>query len=96
VNIPAGVAGDGSPTGLVYNASGDFVVSDDSGRSGPAVFIFAGELMLHGGIAAVDSNNAILVRRRRRRLHLQGHRARRQRHREPYLHDRFHNRSVDV
>jgi uncharacterized protein (TIGR03118 family) len=62
VNIPAGVAGDGSPTGIVYNASSDFVVSNDSGASGPAIFIFAGE---HGTISGwspdVDSNNAILV-----------------------------------
>ena len=63
VAIPAGTAGEGNPTGLVYNGSStDFVVSDDNGRSGPAVFIFAGE---HGTISgwapAVDSSRAILI-----------------------------------
>jgi uncharacterized protein (TIGR03118 family) len=63
VSIPPGVAGEGSPTGLVYNGSPtDFVVSDENGRSGPAVFIFAGE---HGTISGwspdVDSSRAILV-----------------------------------
>ena len=61
VSIPAGVAGEGSPTGIVYNGSPNFVVSKGD-ASGPAIFIFAGE---HGTISgwspAVDSNNAVLV-----------------------------------
>jgi uncharacterized protein (TIGR03118 family) len=61
VNIPAGVAGNGSPTGIVYNGSSSFVVRQGA-ASGPAIFIFAGE---HGTISgwspAVDPLNAILV-----------------------------------
>jgi hypothetical protein len=61
VNIPAGMAGDGNPTGIVYNGSDDFVVHSGA-ASGAAIFIFAGE---HGTISgwspAVDPINAILV-----------------------------------
>ena len=61
VNIPAGMAGDGNPTGIVYNGSDDFVVHSGA-ASGSAIFIFAGE---HGTISgwspAVDPINAILV-----------------------------------
>jgi uncharacterized protein (TIGR03118 family) len=42
VSIPAGSSGDANPTGIVFNGTADFVVSQ-SGKSGPAVFIFAGE-----------------------------------------------------
>ena len=56
VTIPGG-----KPTGIVYNGSGDFVVSKD-GVSGPARFLFATE---NGIIAAwapnVDPTNAITV-----------------------------------
>lgn len=61
VSIPAGTAGEGNPTGIVYNGSPDFVVSKGN-ASGSAVFIFAGE---HGTISGwsplVDATNAILV-----------------------------------
>lgn len=42
VTLPAGVAGAATPTGIVYNGSGDFVVSDGT-NSGAAAFIFVGE-----------------------------------------------------
>jgi uncharacterized protein (TIGR03118 family) len=42
VSIPAGQAGEAKPTGIVFNGSGDFVVSM-GGKSGPARFIFAGQ-----------------------------------------------------
>jgi uncharacterized protein (TIGR03118 family) len=38
VNIPGG-----DPTGVVFNGTSDFVVSDGAGHSGPAVFLFASE-----------------------------------------------------
>ena len=91
VNIPAGVAGDGSPTGIVYNASSDFVVSNDSGASGPAIFIFAGE---HGTISGwspdVDRTTRSSRPRRRGRgaiykgIALAGNGTE-----EPHLRDRF-------
>lgn len=63
VNIPASVssgdAATGVPTGVVFNGSGDFVVSA-AGKSGAAAFIFATE---DGAIAGwnptVNRNNAI-------------------------------------
>jgi uncharacterized protein (TIGR03118 family) len=42
VTIPPGINGDASPTGIVFNGTADFFVSQN-GKSGPAVFIFAGE-----------------------------------------------------
>ena len=66
VTIPNGKAGgQGSPTGIVFNATKDFVVSKDTDSgpvSGPAVFLFATE----GGIIAgwnptVDGNNAMVA-----------------------------------
>lgn len=59
---PAGDTGEpGNPTGIVFNGSGEFVVSQ-AGASGPARFIFATE---SGTIAAwapaVDPTNALLV-----------------------------------
>jgi uncharacterized protein (TIGR03118 family) len=58
---PPGDTGPGSPTGIVYNGSTDFVVSK-GGVSGPSRFIFASE---NGTIAAwaadVDARNALLV-----------------------------------
>jgi uncharacterized protein (TIGR03118 family) len=42
VNVPAGIAGNANPTGIVFNTTDtDFVVSDQ-GRSAGALFIFAG------------------------------------------------------
>jgi len=42
VSIPAGTNGSANPTGQVYNATADFVITTGSG-SAPAQFIFAGE-----------------------------------------------------
>lgn len=42
VSIPAGSSGDADPTGIVFNGTASFVVSQN-GKSGPAAFIFAGE-----------------------------------------------------
>ena len=42
VDIPAGAAGSASPTGIVFNGSSDFVVSQ-GGTSGASPFIFVGE-----------------------------------------------------
>jgi hypothetical protein len=36
------IPGDG-PTGVVFNSTGDFVISDGNGHSGPAIFIFVTE-----------------------------------------------------
>ena len=42
VNVPAGIAGNANPTGIVFNTTGtDFVVFDE-GRSAGALFVFAG------------------------------------------------------
>jgi len=61
VAIPAGTAGAGKPTGLVFNGGNGFVLSANN-ASGPSPFIFAGE---SGTIAAwspgVDLNNAHTV-----------------------------------
>src|SRR5438094_408053 len=61
VSIPGAGGGDSAPTGMVFNGSSDFVVSQ-GGVSGPARFIFVGE---DGGISGwnptVNSNNAILA-----------------------------------
>ena len=50
VDIPAGTAGEAEPTGIVFNGSDDFVVSD-AGKSGASRFIFVGE----GGTVAAWS-----------------------------------------
>ena len=42
VTIPAGSQGDAAPTGIVFNGTSDFVVTQGT-KSGPAPFIFAGE-----------------------------------------------------
>ena len=65
VNIPASVSsGEGAagvPTGVVFNGSGDFVVSA-AGKSGAAAFIFATEDgTISGWNPTVDRNNAIRV-----------------------------------
>jgi uncharacterized protein (TIGR03118 family) len=51
----------GTPTGLVYNPTDDFVISKD-GRSGPAVFIFDSlDGTISGWNPAVDPDNAITI-----------------------------------
>lgn len=61
VAIPAGTAGAASPTGIVYNGTTDFVVSQ-GGVSGASPFIFAGEAgTLSGWSPGVNLNNAIKV-----------------------------------
>lgn len=61
VSIPAGQNGVAHPTGIVFNGSNDFVVSQNA-TSGPSRFIFANQA---GTIAAwspgVDMTNAITV-----------------------------------
>lgn len=63
VTIPPAPGSDegGAPTGLVFNGTQDFVVTQN-GHSGPSLFIFAGE---HGVISGwnpnVDSTHAILA-----------------------------------
>ena len=53
VDVPAGVAGNANPTGIVFNTTGtDFVVSDQ-GRSAGALFIFAGA---NGSISGWNPN----------------------------------------
>ena len=42
VTIPAGKGGDADPTGIVFNGTTDFVVTQGA-KSGPAAFIFVGE-----------------------------------------------------
>lgn len=57
VDIPAGTAGDAEPTGIVFNGSDDFVVSD-AGKSGVSRFIFVGE----AGTLAAWSPDVALTR----------------------------------
>lgn len=61
VSIPAGKAGAAMPTGIVFNGSNDFVVSQ-GGTSGPSRFIWAGQA---GTLAAwsptVNPTSAITV-----------------------------------
>lgn len=61
VSIPAGKAGEAKPTGIVFNGSDDFVVSQ-GGSSGPSRFIWAGQA---GTLAAwsptVNPTNAVTV-----------------------------------
>ena len=61
VAIPAGTAGAASPTGIVFNATTDFVVSQ-AGVSGASPFIFVGEAgTLSGWSPGVSLNSAIKV-----------------------------------
>ena len=61
VAIPAGTAGSASPTGIVFNSTTDFVVSQ-AGASGASAFIFVGEAgTLSGWSPGVNLNNAIKV-----------------------------------
>src|SRR5882762_4149829 len=61
VQLPAGTRGDANPTGIVFNSSTDFTLSEN-GTSAPTGFIFAGE---NGTIMAwapsVDLGNAFVV-----------------------------------
>jgi uncharacterized protein (TIGR03118 family) len=51
----------GRPTGVVYNATADFVISEN-GKSAPALFLFASrDGSIHGWNPAVDPDHAILV-----------------------------------
>ena len=61
VSIPAGAAGLASPTGIVFNASTHFVVSQ-GGTSGASAFIFVGEAgTVSGWSPGVNPNAAIQV-----------------------------------
>jgi uncharacterized protein (TIGR03118 family) len=56
--LPAGLNGDNNSTGLVFNGSTDFAVSNGT-KSGPAVFIFAGENgQISGWAPSVDTSQA--------------------------------------
>ena len=61
VDIPAGAAGSANPTGIVFNGSNDFVVSQ-AGASGASPFIFVGEAgTLAGWSPGVNLNAAVTV-----------------------------------
>jgi len=61
VSIPAGTAGAASPTGIVYNATSDFVVSQ-GGASGASIFIFVGEAgTVSGWSPGVNPTSAVKV-----------------------------------
>jgi uncharacterized protein (TIGR03118 family) len=55
-DIPKGRNGDASPTGIVYNATSDFSISQGTGLGQPASFIFSGE---GGTIAAWTTTNLL-------------------------------------
>lgn len=59
VAIPAGTAGAAGPTGIVYNGTGDFKVTQN-GVSGASPFIFVGEAgTVSGWSPAVNRTNAV-------------------------------------
>jgi uncharacterized protein (TIGR03118 family) len=61
VSIPAGTAGAADPTGIVFNGSNDFVVSQGS-KSGPSRFIFVGQAgTLTAWAPAVNLTNAVTM-----------------------------------
>jgi hypothetical protein len=61
VDIPPGTAGSASPTGIVFNRSSDFVVSQ-GGASGASAFIFVGEAgTVSGWSPSVNLNAAVKV-----------------------------------
>lgn len=61
VSIPPGRAGNAEPTGVVFNGSADFMVSQ-GGVSGPSVFIFVGEAgTVAGWSPGVNRNSAVTV-----------------------------------
>lgn len=61
VSIPAGTSGDASPTGIVYNASQDFKVSQN-GVSAASQFIFAGEGGTIAGWSPAVNQTAAITR----------------------------------
>ena len=61
VSIPAAAGGKGSPSGVVFNGSNDFVVSQN-GLSGPGLFLFAAvDGTISGWNPGVAMNNAIIA-----------------------------------
>ena len=61
VAIPPGARGEAEPTGIVFNASPAFPVTQN-GLTGPSAFIFAGEAgTISGWSPTVNLNNAVLV-----------------------------------
>jgi uncharacterized protein (TIGR03118 family) len=61
VSVPSDSFGPGSPTGTVFNGGPGFTISE-AGRSGPSIFLFAGEDgTLSGWNGEVDSAHALLV-----------------------------------
>jgi uncharacterized protein (TIGR03118 family) len=61
VTIPAGAAGSASPTGIVFNASSGFQVTQ-GGVTGSSIFIFVGEAgTVSGWAPTVNPNSAIKV-----------------------------------
>lgn len=61
VSIPAGQAGAAAPTGIVFNSSQDFAVTQN-GVSGASTFIFVGEAgTVSGWSPAVNMNSAVSV-----------------------------------
>lgn len=69
VPLDVAIPGGGAPTGVVFNPTGDFVLSHD-GKSGPALFVFAGE---NGDISAWnktgDTTKAVLVAHTRKAVY---------------------------
>ncbi len=61
VSIPAGSAGSAAPTGIVFNGTGGFQVTQ-GGVSGASAFLFVGEAgTLSGWSPGVNLNNAVTV-----------------------------------
>jgi len=61
VGLPAGVAGDAAPTGIVFNPTNDFTLSQN-GLSGKAAFIFVGEAgTVSAWSPAVDFTHTVTV-----------------------------------
>jgi len=61
VAIPAGTAGDAAPTGIVYNGTSDFKVTQN-GVTGASPFIFVGEAgTVSGWSPSVNRTNAVIA-----------------------------------
>lgn len=61
VAIPPGAGGPANPTGIVFNGTGDFKVSQN-GVSGASIFIFVGEAgTVSGWSPGVNGTNAVLA-----------------------------------
>jgi uncharacterized protein (TIGR03118 family) len=61
VAIPSGTAGAAAPTGIVYNGTSDFKVTEN-GVTGASPFIFVGEAgTVSGWSPTVDRNNAVIA-----------------------------------